>query len=114
MPHPLLDGHLGRRALLRRAALLGLGGPSVMALLAACTTLIITHTIGSFRAFDPMYVMTNGGPAGATTTLVYYVFQKFPDLMGQASAAATVLLVGVLLITALQFAASRRAESFYS
>ncbi len=75
--------------------------------------LLITHTIGSFRAFEPMFVMTAGGPAGATTTLVYYIYTKFPNLMGQASAASTVLLVGVLLITALQFSLSRRAEAYY-
>ena len=38
MLYPVLHGQLGRRALLRRAARLGLGAPSVMALLAACTT----------------------------------------------------------------------------
>ena len=42
-----------------------------------------------------------------------YVPGRAADVMGQASAASTVLLVGVLLITALQFSVSRRAEASY-
>jgi multiple sugar transport system permease protein len=75
--------------------------------------LIVTTTIFSFRAFQPFYVMTNGGPAGATTTMVFYVFQKFPDLMGISSAAATVMLVGVAGLTVAQFWANRRSQSYY-
>jgi ABC-type sugar transport system permease subunit len=75
--------------------------------------LIVTTTIFSVRAFQPFYVMTSGGPAGATTTLVYYVFEKFPDLMGISSAAATVMLVAVAVLTILQFIANRRREVYY-
>jgi multiple sugar transport system permease protein len=75
--------------------------------------LIITTTIFSFRAFEPFYVMTAGGPAGQTTTLVYYVFERFPNRMGVASAAATVLLVGVFMLTMVQFIANRRREVYY-
>ena len=31
--------------------------------------------IGSFQIFDPVYVMTKGGPADATRTLVYYIYE---------------------------------------
>jgi multiple sugar transport system permease protein len=75
--------------------------------------LIVTTTIFSVRAFQPFYVMTSGGPAGATTTLVYYVFKKFPDLMGISSAGATVMLVAVAGLTILQFIANRRREIYY-
>lgn len=75
--------------------------------------LIVTTTVFTVRGFEPIYVMTAGGPAGATTTLVYYVYNKFPNLMGTSSAAATVLLFGVLLLTVAQFAANRRKEAYY-
>lgn len=74
--------------------------------------LLITNTIFTFRAFDPIYVMTQGGPAGASTTLVYYVYEKFPDLMGIASAAATVMLIGVLALSIFQFLMTRQAEAY--
>jgi ABC-type sugar transport system permease subunit len=75
--------------------------------------LLVTTTIFSVRAFQPFYVMTEGGPAGATTTLVYYVFNKFPGLMGISSAAATIMLVAVAGLTILQFLANRRRETYY-
>jgi ABC-type sugar transport system permease subunit len=72
--------------------------------------LLVTTTIFSFRAFDPMYIMTNGGPAGTTTTIIFYIFQKFQQFSGIAAAAATFLLVGVLMLTAVQLWLTRRQE----
>lgn len=72
--------------------------------------LLITTTIFSFRAFDPFYVMTNGGPAGATTTVVYYVYNNYASFTGIASAAATVLLAGVFAVVAVQYVATRWTE----
>lgn len=61
--------------------------------------------IGSFQVFDQIYVMTRGGPADATRTLVYYIyetgFQYFR--MGKASAAAWILFLIVFAATVLQF-----------
>lgn len=76
------------------------------------TLLIITNTIGSFQAFVPFYVMTNGGPTGATTTLVFYIYNNFANRTGVATAAATIFLLGVLMITAVQLLITRRQESY--
>lgn len=76
------------------------------------TLLIITNTIGSFQAFDPFFVMTDGGPTGATTSIVFYIYNNFASQTGIASAAATVFLLGVLAITAVQLLASRRQETY--
>ena len=82
-------------------------------LLAPTTTLlIITNTIGSFQAFVPFLVMTNGGPSGSTTSIVLYIYNTFATRTGVASAAATIFLIGVLLITAVQLTVSRRQESY--
>ena len=76
------------------------------------TLLIITNTIGSFQAFVPFYVMTNGGPTGATTSIVFYIYNNFANRTGIATAAATVFLLGVLMITAVQLFITRRQEAY--
>jgi multiple sugar transport system permease protein len=75
--------------------------------------LIITNTIGSFQAFEPFYVMTNGGPSGATTTIVFYIYNNFATRTGVASAAATVFLIFVLAITAVQLLVTQRRQQGY-
>jgi len=58
----------------------------------------IIGIIGSFQVFDQVFVMTSGGPAYSTTTLVYYLYSKFLDLrLGYASAIAYILF-GILVI----------------
>lgn len=76
------------------------------------TLLIITNTIGSFQAFVPFYVMTNGGPTGATTSIIFYIFNNFAGRTGVATAAATLFLLGVLAITAVQLLVARRRETY--
>ncbi len=75
--------------------------------------LVVTTTIFSFRAFEPFFIMTAGGPTGDTTTIVYYVYEKFPNRVGIASGAATLMLIGVFMLTAVQFLINRRRETYY-
>jgi multiple sugar transport system permease protein len=55
--------------------------------------LLVTSIIGSFQIFGPIYAMTNGGPAFATTTIVHQIyingFRYFN--MGYAASQAWVL-----------------------
>jgi multiple sugar transport system permease protein len=47
--------------------------------------------------------MTSGGPAGSTTTLVYYIYNnayKWSN-MGYATAIAVILFIFVMVITAI-------------
>jgi multiple sugar transport system permease protein len=66
---------------------------------------VIISVIGSYQVFDQAYVLTEGGPGYATTTLVYYIytyaFQFFK--MGYAAAIAWVLFAIVFLLTVIQF-----------
>lgn len=66
---------------------------------------LVTTTIGAVQGFDQFYVMTRGGPAGATTTLVYYIFQNAFEWfkMGYASTAALILFIIILIITLIQW-----------
>ncbi|MFC1476186.1 carbohydrate ABC transporter permease [Candidatus Zixiibacteriota bacterium] len=76
---------------------------------------VLINTIKSFQIFTEIFVMTQGGPVGATSTVVYFVyregFEKFR--MGYASAAAYVLFFVILIISIAQarfFGFFRRAE----
>lgn len=60
--------------------------------------------IGSFQVFDQIFVMTQGGPNEATTTVVYNLVQHFRDLeLGKASAVAYLLLLILGAISLIQF-----------
>lgn len=62
---------------------------------------VVMGVIGSFQAFTEAYVMTRGGPDGATTFYALYLFQRawtFGD-MGYACAMAWVLFVVIALVS---------------
>ena len=67
--------------------------------------LLVVITITSFNVFDIINVMTAGGPINSTNVLVYYVYTyAFTHMkIGYASAASTVLLFIVALLTWLYF-----------
>jgi len=71
---------------------------------------VVTSLIGAFQGFDQFYVMTNGGPAKATTTLVLYIFQNGFTFfkMGYGAALAFVLFLCILLITLVQWQLANR------
>jgi multiple sugar transport system permease protein len=64
--------------------------------------IVIMSTIGGLQGgFDTARVMTAGGPAGSTTTLAYYLYQRgFIDFqLGLASAIAWTMFVMIFLLT---------------
>ncbi len=68
---------------------------------------------GHFQLFAEPYVMTQGGPAQRTVTVLYLMYEegfKWWSL-GSASAVAFVLFVIMFAITMLQLWASKRAEA---
>jgi ABC-type sugar transport system permease subunit len=53
--------------------------------------------------------MTKGGPLKSTTTIVYYLMERFQRFdLGTASAAAYVLVAVLALLSALQLRLSRK------
>ncbi len=72
--------------------------------------LMVTGLIATFQIFTQAYVATNGGPVNSTLFYVYYLFNVgFGEFrMGYASALAWVLFLVVMIITIVQFRASRR------
>lgn len=72
---------------------------------------ILITTIGGFKVFDFIYVLTQGGPANATQVLGTYIYLQAFNLtnMGYANAIAVVLLIIAVFLGWLQIKASRRA-----
>jgi ABC-type sugar transport system permease subunit len=63
----------------------------------------IIGIIGSYQVFDQIFVMTSGGPVYSTSTIVYYLFDKFRDLqLGYASAIAYILFAILVVFSYLQ------------
>jgi len=71
---------------------------------------MVTTTIGAVQGFDQFYIMTRGGPAGATTTLVYYIFQNAFEWfkMGYAATIAMMLFIIILTMTLFQWRIASR------
>jgi multiple sugar transport system permease protein len=72
--------------------------------------LLIVTTIDALQAYDQIQVLTQGGPAGSTRTLLYMYYQlAFEQFnMGQATAVATLLILITALLSVIQFFASKR------
>ena len=74
--------------------------------------LVVWSTISALQLFDEIYVTTRGGPLGATTVVVFYLYQQAFQFFngGYAAAIAYVLFLAILVITIIQLkVGSRRA-----
>jgi multiple sugar transport system permease protein len=78
--------------------------------------LAVWLTINALQLFDEVYLSTQGGPLGATTVLVYYLYQQaFQNFsFGYASAIAYLLFIVILVATAIQFRIGRRFTYYRS
>lgn len=66
---------------------------------------LVMSIISSFQIFDQTFVLTRGGPANATTTIVYYIYQQGFEVMkmGYACSMALILFILILIITLIQW-----------
>lgn len=66
-------------------------------------TIVLLDSIWTFRAFDPVYVMTGGGPAHSSEVLATAIyFDGFQKLkFGYASAQAVVMFVVLFIVSAI-------------
>lgn len=71
---------------------------------------LIISLINSFQVFDQVWIMTEGGPAGATTVLVERIVKNAfsYNRMGYAAAISWVLFLLVFSATALQMKLQKR------
>lgn len=79
------------------------------------TLVIIIASIGAMKVFGEIYIMTQGGPADTTNTVVFYVYvQAFKFLqMGYASAMAVILFIMLLLLSIVSIRFSERGGPSY-
>ena len=65
---------------------------------------VTLQLIATMRIFSQVYVMTNGGPAGSSSSVIYYIYQTaiVRNLMGYASAVSVLLFLAILMVTLLQ------------
>lgn len=72
--------------------------------------LVIMGIINSFKVFDQVQVLTQGGPGTSTTVLALYIYREafqFYD-MGLASAAAWAMFVIIFAVTIIQWIGQKR------
>ncbi|MGH3648884.1 MAG: carbohydrate ABC transporter permease [Micromonosporaceae bacterium] len=69
----------------------------------------IVNSVTGLQAFDLVYVMTQGGPANSTSTVVFYTYQQAFQFSNYGYAAAiTAATVGFLVVvTGVMFAVTR-------
>ena len=72
--------------------------------------LVIMTTISSIQAYDQIQVLTQGGPAGATRTLVYYYYMEAFEAFetGKASAVGVVLVIITVILSLIETAISKK------
>jgi len=76
--------------------------------------IIILSTIHGFQSFDFIYTLTGGGPLGATTLIVQYIYDsafQTPIQYGLGSAAGVVLFMIIFAFTALNFLVGKKREA---
>ncbi len=72
--------------------------------------IFITGMIGALQVFDQIWILTKGGPAGTTRTIVYYLWEQgFTSFdMGYASAIAYVLFIIIFILTQINWRVAGR------
>ena len=75
---------------------------------------LVTSIIGSFQVFGLVYVMTEGGPLGATDVAVYHIYREAWEFLQFGNAAAMSWLLFVIVFAAtwlhFRFLETRRAH----
>ncbi|MDE2796366.1 MAG: sugar ABC transporter permease [Gemmatimonadota bacterium] len=66
---------------------------------------LVTSVIGSFQVFGLVYVMTEGGPLGATDVAVYHIYREAWEFLrfGNAAAMSWILFAVIFVATWLHF-----------
>ncbi len=67
--------------------------------------LLINSTIGSFKVFETIRIMTGGGPGSSTQVLVFYIYKQAFQLnkIGLAASAGVFLMIIVGILTGVYF-----------
>lgn len=74
------------------------------------TFVMVLQVIASFQVFGQVDVITGGGPAGATRTIVYYIYERAFEFwhLGYGSAMAFVLFIIMFSLSIIQLRIQER------
>lgn len=75
---------------------------------------LVTSVIGSFQVFDTIAITNDGGPAGASRVILYYIYDRIFNRgfeMGTAAAASVVLFSILIVVSVVQLRFARAGES---
>lgn len=72
--------------------------------------LVVITSIDALQAYDQIQVLTQGGPAGSTRTILYFYYQTaFEQFhMGKATSIAIILVIITAIFSLFQFLLSKR------
>jgi multiple sugar transport system permease protein len=76
-------------------------------------SMVVTlQIISTMRIFSQVYVMTDGGPAGSSSSVIYYIYKTAvqQQRMGFASAVSILLFIAILVVTMVQRFALRETS----
>jgi multiple sugar transport system permease protein len=68
-------------------------------------SMVVTlQVISTMRIFSQVYVMTNGGPAGSSSSVIFHIYESavVRNMLGYASALSILLFLAILAVTLLQ------------
>lgn len=75
---------------------------------------VVLGTIHGFQSFDFIWTLTGGGPVGATTLMVQYIYEngfQSPIRLGIATAGGVLLFLVVFTLTIVNWLISRKREA---
>jgi len=75
---------------------------------------VVLATIHGFQAFDFIYTLTGGGPVGATTLIVQYIYENgfvSPIRYGVATAGSVLLFCAIFALTIANWMIGRKREA---
>jgi multiple sugar transport system permease protein len=72
--------------------------------------ILVTGVIGALQVFDLPYIMTGGGPANATQTVMMYLYTLAFRLqkMGLAASLGYILFIIIMILTFINFKVGRK------
>jgi len=72
---------------------------------------VVMATIWNFQLFDSVSILTDGGPANSSVTVVWYIYKamfQFNDKTGFAAALSFLLLLFILILTTVEIRLLRK------
>lgn len=69
--------------------------------------------INAIQIFDPIFLMTKGGPGDASRSIVLYIYDNFNQMkLGYTTAVSMLLFVIIMVLTLLQFGAGEKRTHY--